>query len=74
MIDMTVGDQNGVNLPDQVTPLSEQVNARFPGIDEKMPPLKQKQGTGEKPVFRGDARSRSKETDGSHGKKVRGPA
>ena len=36
VVNVTMRDQQGINLPNQTSPVTEQVNAWFPGIDEKM--------------------------------------
>jgi len=55
VIDMTMSDQYGVNALDQVSPITQQVNARLPGLDEEMLPTNQEQHAREVPVSRGNA-------------------
>jgi hypothetical protein len=73
MINMAVGEKHSIDLPEQVTPLPEQMNARFPGIKEQMLPLQKKEGTGEKPFCGGKAGTGAEETEGGHSEKLSPP-
>jgi hypothetical protein len=43
MIDMTVGDHDSVNVPEQIASIPEQMDTRFPGIDKQMHSVKMQQ-------------------------------
>jgi hypothetical protein len=68
---MAMRDKHGVDLPDEVAPVPEQVDARFPGINKKVPSPGKNDRAGEEPVRRGETRSGTQETDGRHALKLR---
>jgi len=43
MIDMSVGDENLVDLRNDIPPIPEHMDTRLTRIDEKMPPLEKQE-------------------------------